>query len=173
MKKKVYILDTSAILSGKPINLSDAKLIIPPKVSEEITPGGKDYQILQILKEKGLIINSPSKKSLDTIEKISIKTGDYTRLSPTDKELLALALDLHNQQHNEVIIITDDYSIQNVAQDIHIAYRGISQKGITKRLKWGIRCQGCGKQFKEPTQTCPICGKKTKSIIIKGRNIDK
>ena len=57
-KKKIFIIDTSVILSGKPISLDSDKIIMPSKVQDELKPGGKDYQNLQFLIEKGLKIEA-------------------------------------------------------------------------------------------------------------------
>ena len=42
-ENKVYILDTSAILSGKPLNFPDAEMVTTFSMSSELKPGGKDY----------------------------------------------------------------------------------------------------------------------------------
>jgi len=171
-KNKILIIDTSAILSGKPLILDDHITVTTSGVSDELKPGGKDYQAFQFLIEKGLKINIPSKKSFDEIQKISTKTGDIGRLSKTDMEILALALDYKNIE-NEVIILTDDYSIQNIANTLNIRYESISQRGIKKRFKWVYRCRGCGKKFEEHIKVCPICGAQTKTIISKKTDIKK
>ena len=132
-KIKTFIIDTSAVLSGKPINLGDARMITSPGVSNEFKPGGRDYQLFQFLVEKGLIIKSPSKASYKKIDEISRETGDNERLSDVDKEILAVSLDIDTE--NEVIIVTDDYSIQNVANALGIKFESISQRGIKKRFK--------------------------------------
>lgn len=162
---KIYILDTSAILSGKPINFNEAEIVTTSKVSDELTPGGRDYQNFQFLKEKGLSILSPNKDTLEEVQKVSNKTGDQYRLSKTDIEIIALALDLQKDKNKEVIILTDDYSIQNLSNELKIKFESISQPGITKRFKWGSRCRGCGKRFKDNVKICPICGAETNSII--------
>ena len=92
------------------------------------------------------------------------KTGDIMRLSPADLEVLALAYDFSNKENMEVIILTDDYSIQNVANAAHMSFLSFSQKGITKRFKWISRCPGCGKRFNESQKVCLICGTETKTI---------
>ena len=172
-KSKIFILDTSAILSGKPINLDNSKMITTPGVSKELKPGGRDYRAFQFLIEKGLTIHSPSKDLTDKIDTISKETGDLGRLSTTDREVLALALEVNKDDEKEAIIITDDYSIQNVAHVLRIKFENISQLGITKRFKWIYQCQGCGKKFKENIKTCPICGSLTKNIISNKENIEK
>ena len=59
-KSKAFILDTSAVLSGKTINLENAEMATTLGVSKELKPGGRDYQAFQFLKEKGFVIDSPS-----------------------------------------------------------------------------------------------------------------
>ena len=172
-KSKIYILDTSAILSGKPINLNNAELVTTHGISDELTPGGRDYKYLQFLKEKGLNLNSPSKDSIEKIKAISKETGDLNRLSDEDIELLALSLDISRKDDKEVIILTDDYSIQNVANALNIRFESMSQSGITKRFKWTCRCRGCGNKFKENIKICPICGTETKDIVSGSRAIQK
>lgn len=172
-KSKIYILDTSAILSGKPINLNDVDLVTTTGISDELTLGGRDYKNLQFLKEKGLAIYSPSKDSTEKIKTISKETGDLVRLSKADIELLALSLDIGKNDDKEVVILTDDYSIQNVANALNIRFESMSQSRITKRFKWTCRCRGCGKKFKENIRTCPICGAETKTVISSKKVIKK
>ena len=162
MKKQFFIIDTSAILSGKPIHIQNAALITTPGVSDELTPGGRDYQTFELLKETGLAIHVPSKESLLHVTKTAQETGDDRRLSSADIEIVAVALDINKEPDQEAIILSDDYSIQNIASTLHIKFEGFSQKGITKRFKWVSRCPGCGKQFSEPTKICPICGTSTR-----------
>lgn len=171
MKKQFFIIDTSAILSGKPINLDDANMVTTPSVSSEISPGGRDYRTFQLLKGKGLTIQSPSNESINKISKTAEETGDKERLSTADIEILALALDISKDADKEAIILTDDYSVQNVANVLNIKFQSFSQKGITKRFKWDYRCPGCGKRFKESVKNCPICGMETKISINHRENI--
>jgi len=170
-KTRIFILDTSAVLSGKPIDLDNHSMITAPGVSKELKPGGRDYRSLQFLIERGLSIQSPAKESVDKIRKTSSKTGDLNRLSKTDIEILALALDIHKNGEKEPTILTDDYSIQNVADFLGIKFETITQSGITKRFKWNCRCRGCGKKFKENIKICPICGADTKTVISSKKNL--
>jgi len=172
-KSKVFIIDTSAVLSGKTIDLENAEMVTVLGVSKELKPGGRDFQVFQFLKEKGLKINSPSKESIDRVNFVSLETGDKDRLSDPDKEVLALALDINKNDDKEAIVLTDDYSIQNLAHVLNIKYESISQSGITKKFKWTYQCSGCGKKFKENIKTCPICGADIKNIISRRENIER
>jgi len=164
MKIHVIIIDTSAILSGKPLHFPHAKMVTTPKVSDEVTPGGRDYRTFELLQEKGLEIHLPSQESLRVVKTTAQQTGDDHRLSDADVEILALALDYTNEPEAEALLLTDDYSIQNVAAHLHLRFEGFSQKGITKRFKWVSRCPGCGKYFNKKTESCPICGTATRTI---------
>jgi UPF0271 protein len=171
MKKQVIILDTSAILSGKPIYFNDATLVTTPGVSDELHPGGRSYRAFEYLKETGLMIQTPSAESVAQVKKTAQETGDDRRISHTDVEIIALALDINNESDKEAAILTDDYSIQNVANVLHVRFLGFSQEKITQKFKWVSRCPGCGKQFNEPVKICLICGTKTRTIPRKKENL--
>jgi UPF0271 protein len=84
---------------------------------------------------------------------------------------VALALDINKKPDQEATILSDDYSIQNVASTLDIKYQGFLQKGITKKFKWVSRCPGCGKQFNEIKKICPICGTSTKSSLLHKKDL--
>lgn len=171
MKRQVFVLDTSAFLSGKPLSSSTAVLMTTPGVSDELRPGGRDYRNFELLKETGMSIRTPSPEALDRVKKAARQTGDDRRLSSADTEVVALALDIGKEPETQATILSDDYSIQNVASTLQIHVEGLSQKGITKKFKWVSRCPGCGKQFKEITKTCPICGTETRSSPVRKKNL--
>jgi len=167
MKKQIFIIDTSAILSGKPINLGSAIMLTTTTVSEELKPGGRDYRTFQFLLEKGLTIRDPSDESRDAIQKIANESGDIDRLSTADIDILALAFELHKDIEYQTSILTDDYSIQNVASILNISYQRFSQKGIIKKFKWRYQCPGCKKRFTKSIKICPVCGTETKLSRIR------
>jgi UPF0271 protein len=171
MKKKVFVIDTSAILSGKPVHIDDASLVTTPSVSNEINPGGRDFQTFELLKEIGLAIHIPSKKAIEAVKKVAQQSGDDRRLSATDIEVIALALDINQEHNKEATILSDDYSIQNIASIMQIKYQSFNHKGITKKFKWVSRCPGCGKRFKEITKICPICGTLTRNSPLRKKNL--
>lgn len=172
-KSKIYILDTSAILSGKPININDGIIATTPKISDEIKPGGRDYEIFQFLKEKGLIINEATKESINHIKNVIKEFGEEKRLSNADVEILALAYEYRKGSNKNVIILTDDYSIQNIASILKLEFLTINQPGITKSFKWCSRCRGCGKKFKDHINICPICGTEIKDFVGNKKSIKK
>lgn len=170
MKKNIFIIDTSAILSGRMLNFFDSEFVTTPKVADELKPGGRDYRNFQYLKEKGLKIIKPEKIFLEKIKKICEKFGEKERLSKPDIELLSLALQFKTNTNNP-IIVTDDFSIQNIAEHLKISYQNINERKIKEKFKWETRCQGCRKKLKENISICPICGSDTKKEIGKKTKI--
>lgn len=130
---------------------------VPPEWEAFVTEG-----VLTELEKYGdrraenlLAILKVSQATSQTVRKVmqaAKGTGDSARLSPVDVEVLALALEL------EAVIITDDYSIQNLATVLKVSYRPSGMKGITKVIRWNYLCTGCGKVFKEQHPDCPVCG---------------
>jgi UPF0271 protein len=173
IKSKILIIDTSAFLSGKPIDFENQKLVTTHSVSDELRPGGKDYQNFQYMLEKGLEIVKPSNEAIEKIKQIAYESGDTSRLSNADIEVLALAYEINLKKDVETDILTDDYSIQNVANILKIRFISIDQSGITERFKWACRCRGCGKKFKENISVCPVCGSDTKTVIVNKKSLRK
>ncbi len=152
-----YVLDTSVILSGKDIHLSD-QMFIPPSITDEIQKGGRWYKKFQRYQAAGLRIVTPPGTVIEMIKKQAKKTGDFLRLSEADIEVLALAY------HLNAVILTDDYTIQNLARSLNIGYKGVAQKEIEKEYRWAYRCKKCKRWFDEPVEECFICGGEVSTV---------
>jgi UPF0271 protein len=136
--------------------------VIPPGVVRELEKEGMGER-LQLLLATRVRVLDPSDRSTKRVEEEARRTGDSRRLSDTDKEVLALALDLGYQ------LVTDDFSIQNLAAVLGIPYMGQEQRGISRVLEWESRCVGCGKRLPADVEECDICGSATKSVRKRGR----
>jgi len=162
----IYIIDSSAILSGKPISL-DGKIVIPESVRDEVMR--EDPKLLELI-QGNVTMESPSRESLLLVKEAAERLGEEKRLSRVDKEVIAVALD--NKGRGNVCIITDDYSIQNVANLLGLRFKGFSEKGISERFVWRYRCKGCKKVFKRFFPSCPICGSELKPVVKGRRKVD-
>lgn len=147
------VLDATALLSG--ISL-DGELYTTPEAIREVRRLGSTPQLDAVLATKVRLM-SPSAGALAAIDAIARETGDAPRLSPTDKGLLALARDV------DATILTDDYSIQNVASRLEIPYEKVVERGIREVVHWSHRCVGCGRYFEEPQKECPVCGSRVRT----------
>jgi UPF0271 protein len=151
---KGYVLDTSVLYYGKDLP-QGFECVITPGVVRELDKEGMSAR-LGLLMATRVRVSSPSDRSLRKVSEESEKTGDSRRLSEADKELLALALDLGYE------LITDDYSIQNLARAMGIPARGFDQKGIAEVFEWQAKCKGCGKLFPADVRVCDVCGTETR-----------
>jgi UPF0271 protein len=108
-------------------------------------------------------IKKPQEEYSNKIRTSANKIGDSYLLSETDIQLLALALELKTEgEHPE--IITDDYSIQNVAKQNNIDFYALATLGIRRLLEWMRYCPACYKEYpiNSTINTCQICGTKLK-----------
>ena len=142
-----YVLDSSVFIYY--LRISDTIYTVPEVLHELKSENAKI--ILNILIGEGLRIESPNLEAVKVVMEKSKSTGDYAKLSNTDIQLLAKALELN------AILVTDDYAIQNVAAHLAIKTQGILQKQIRKVLTWKRRCAGCGRFYEKET-VCPVCG---------------
>jgi UPF0271 protein len=131
-----------------------------PKVAEEIHTNSMTWVRFNTAVESGKIkIKMPTEEFSTKVKIQASKVGDSYLLSETDMQLLALALELKaNGDHPE--IITDDYSIQNVAKKIGIDFYALATFGIRRLLEWIRYCPACHKEYPVNSKfnTCQVCG---------------
>jgi UPF0271 protein len=149
------VLDTSVLYYGKDLP-EGFELVITPGVVRELNKEDMG-QRLELLLATRVRVSSPSEKSLKKVEAEAERTGDSRRLSQTDREIIALAIDLGYE------IVSDDYSIQNIASAMGLQFRGLDQKGIRDVFEWQAKCVGCGKFFPADVRVCDVCGSETRT----------
>lgn len=105
-------------------------------------------------------VTEPSKPSLQKVRQIAAKTGDLKSLSEADSSILAVSLDLASSG-NDVILVTDDFAVRNVAEVLGINLSETTVRGEWKQITWVTYCKGCGKEYSDPNMTvCNVCGTK-------------
>lgn len=158
--EKVYILDASAILFG--FTLAEGLQVTCREVIEEVKFGGAaPYRATLIREEAGARIIEPSEKYVEMIENKMREVGEIG-LSRTDIKLLAIALEFRDKGYQPVIV-SADYSIQNIALILDINIEKIIHRGVSRKVGWVSYCPNCkrvGGVFKGGR--CPVCGAKLK-----------
>lgn len=147
------VLDASALLTGRQFS---GELYTVPEVLREVRRHGLTAPLEAFL-DTHVSVSSPSRPSMERARAESDATGDAPRLSSTDVALLALALDL------DATVVTDDYSIQNVAQALGIPFEPVMERGIREQWTWSYRCTGCGRTWPAWSEECPTCGSPLKT----------
>ena len=152
-----YVLDTSALFSMQDLP-SEARCFTTPGVIKELDRYGDRRSDLW---GELLTVSEPTAASMRKVREAASRTGDSTRLSPTDVEVLALAMEL------KALVLSDDYSLQNLATYLGIPFKPVGLKGIKDLRRWRWRCTGCGRIYEKEMPDCPVCGSKLKSTLSK------
>lgn len=152
---KGCVLDSSALFYGKDLP-SEYECVVTPGVVQELRRHGLAER-LELLLDTKVRELSPSILAVRAVREAAAKTGDVRRLSETDIEILALAYEMKYE------LVTDDYSIQNLAKVIGVKATGMEQSGIREVFEWQAKCTGCGKLFTAEVEVCDICGSPTRT----------
>ncbi len=110
-----------------------------------------------------LKILEPSQEFLDQVRVCAASAGDSFYLSLTDMQVLALALEI-KARGDIAQIVTDDYSIQNVAMKLGLSFISLATFGIKRVLNWIRYCPACHRTYPANFKAteCPICGTELK-----------
>ncbi len=146
-----YVLDTSAFIYGSIPD--DGEIVTSPGVYGEVKDERSKLRLDMI---EGLRVIQAEDQFIQAIRQMTVATGDDQRLSLTDRDLLALALQ-EKLAGKDVELLTDDYSVQNIARKAGVRIRSLRQKKSRYGIVWEKRCIGCGRAYPEG-ETCNVCG---------------
>jgi UPF0271 protein len=149
-----YALDAGAFYTGIPFLSSSHKSYYTTRaVFEEVNHIKKSHGAIEALLESDTLqIVDPDRKSIEKVIAAAKRTGDYMKLSQADTSIIALALQL------EIVLMTNDYAVANVASTLRIPVKSTAGKGIKETRKWIAYCSACGKAFGRNAMECPLCG---------------
>ena len=158
------VLDTSAFIGGlDPFTVREEQ-VAPPMVEEEVKRNAMTLLRLSTAVESGrLKIFAPEQQFLDKVKACATSLGDSFFLSDTDRQVLALALQIKARGDNPQIM-TDDYSIQNVATKLGMEFVSLGTVGIKRVLSWIRYCPACHRTYPANYKAtdCPVCGTELK-----------
>lgn len=143
----MYVLDATAFIDGYEVDGPTATI---PQVRDELEDASA-YRF-DAMEGSGMHIQIPDEGAIERVSSVAERTGDLGELSETDIHLLASALEL------DATLVTDDYAMQNVAEELGIAVDVIARDGISEQRDWLFQCAGCGREFEEQRDRCPVCG---------------
>jgi len=154
----LYILDSTALIAGQ-TDFSRKEFATTPSVLSEVMHDESVKNVVEVAVDCGqLEVSSPSEDNIREVERIAASTGDRIKLSRTDIDILALALE-KSKAGIDVVIISDDYSIQNLARRMGIKTVGIIHPGIRKQITWVAYCPVCRSEYGVSNlNVCTRCG---------------
>lgn len=159
---RVLLLDTSAFIMGYEATDVEAEHYTVPSVREELREGDlAELRFDSAVRRRRLKVVTPDPEHLSEVRAVTIEMGEAGVLSATDEQLLALGVQLKS---SVPVIVSDDYSVQNVADRLGLGFRSLATPGIKRRFEWVIYCPGCHKIFSvpQPEKVCPMCGTELK-----------
>jgi UPF0271 protein len=172
--KRAVVLDTSALVAGfDPFSISEEQYTVP-SVIEEISQKPVPSLRFETAIESGKVtVKAPKMDFLEKARASASVVGDAHFLSETDIQVLALALELKTNGYSP-LIATDDYSIQNVANQMKIEFASLVTFGIRRRLHWMRYCPACHRKYPEEYRgvRCEVCGTELKRKPMKENHID-
>jgi UPF0271 protein len=143
----MHVLDSSAFIHE--YHTSEQMASVPAVEGELEDESAYRYDAME---GAGMHIHIPAGNTVETIERAAVETGDAEALSDTDVRLIAAAFELDGT------LVTDDYAMQNVAEHLGVVVEAIARDGISEQRDWRFQCQGCGREFDDHRDRCPICG---------------
>ena len=164
MTGRVYVLDASAIIGG--FSSKQFQNYITASVIVEVKDFKSKLFLESTIEDGSINIMEPESVDIKNVTNVIRKSGDVLRLSDEDKNLVALAFRL-KRENNDPMVVTDDYSMQNVLKIVGIPFRSVLTEGITEIYGWIKICKGCKKKYppEYAYDECEICGTR----IIKRR----
>jgi UPF0271 protein len=135
-------------------------------VEEELARGTMQQLRFQMSKDKGeLHILEPTSEAKKQVAEAITQLGEMGYLSEADREVIALGLDLKSDS-KQPIIVSDDYSVQNLAEHLQLKYRGLANYGIVYKYEWLMYCPACYRKYRPPMKNCTFCGTGLKRKVL-------
>jgi len=153
-------LDTSALIAGfNPLSIAETQYSVPA-VKKELAPNSMPWtRFNAAVENRQLMVRTPRTSSRQEVREASRRVGDVRYLSEADFQVLALALELKRAGLHP-LIVTDDYSIQNVANQIGVDFTSLMTYGIRFRFNWILYCPACHRKYSSDyrLKACEVCG---------------
>lgn len=131
-KKKALVLDTAAFLAALQLLMYGIDLYTPRSVVEEV----KDFESVQRFQLSESIervkVEDPKHSFVSKAVEVARRHGVLERLSNTDLDVLALALQLSSQGY-DVVVLTDDYVLQRILIELGLGFRPVKTRGVEKK----------------------------------------
>ena len=148
----VAILDTAALLAW-PVEKLKHGIIAMSQLRELENVSEERLMLIESVNLKKI---SPNQESIVKAKEAASNSGDLTKLSDVDIDLIALSFQLDEE------LFTDDYRIQNTLTKAGKTWSSVIQKGITGVWVWLQICTGCGiskpSDINKKESICSHCG---------------
>ena len=175
-KKSILVFDTNIFLTGVDFNYFPERIFTTPEIVDEIKVRkyiNRNRNILRRIElaiETGkLIVKKSQDKYSNIVEEKSKSTGTTKILSKNDVSLMGLVLELMDTYTEDIILYTNDYSMENLCTMLQIRFKPLYKKGIEEKMYFEVYCPYC-KTLHKPEdldKKCERCGLHLKKRLSK------
>lgn len=123
------VLDASAFINSSLFDIRETYYTIRD-VLEELKDLRSKSLAESALYSGKLIVREPDEISVKRVVDKAKEVGSYGHLSETDIRVLALAIDL------KADIMTDDFTIQNLAKHLNVEFMGVMRGEIKEKKRF-------------------------------------
>lgn len=123
------VLDAGAMINSDQLDIQEEAYTTPSVMEELKTLESRSLAETARLQDNLRIIK-PREKYLKKVKKKAEEIGSLNHLSRTDKHVLALALEKNAE------IVTDDYTLQNLAAHLEIDFQGVIRGEIKEKRRF-------------------------------------
>jgi rRNA maturation endonuclease Nob1 len=116
-----------------------------------------------------LVVKKSQDKYSNIVEEKSKSTGTTKILSKNDVSLMGLVLELMDTYTEDIILYTNDYSMENLCTMLQIRFKPLYKKGIEEKMYFEVYCPYC-KTLHKPEdldKKCERCGLHLKKRLSK------
>ncbi|KSW11513.1 DNA-binding protein [Pyrodictium occultum] len=168
--EKAYVLDTTAFIARWPLYApGSGRLYTTSLVVEEVRDSWSREGLELALGLGRVEVRDPRPAALRRVLREAARAGLHSSLSRTDTSVAALALELA-EEGLPVVVVTDDYAVQNLAAILGLEYMPLRTRGIERVEDYIVACPACGYVSRRPGErVCPVCGTPLRRVRRRGR----
>ena len=125
---------------------------------------------IEIAIETGkLVVKRSQDKYSNVVVEKSKSSGTTKVLSKNDTSLMGLVLELMDTYSEDIILYTNDYSMENLCIMLKIRYEPLYKKGIKEKMYFEVYCPYCRTlhQPEDLGKKCERCGLQLKKRSLK------
>jgi len=158
--KIAVVLDTGALLAKyyRLLPRTRVDIFTTNSAVTEVRDLENKRALLEAIELEVIRVLDPEDRYVSTVLIVAKNIGSLSKLSQTDVQIAALALMLRGK-YNNVVVITDDYELQNLLLSLKISFKPLRTRGITCLTIYSVYCPLCLYTPSNPGETaCPFCG---------------
>ncbi|MFW9767572.1 MAG: NOB1 family endonuclease [Candidatus Thorarchaeota archaeon] len=168
---RIYVLDTGVLVSTWTDTRKDSIFVTTPRIIGEIRNRLSRFRAETLFLLDKMVERTPTADDLKKAKKAAGSTGDLSKLSQNDLELIALALTISRENPDSTLVSTD-FAVLNTSSHMGLKILDPNKK-FGQEITWIMKCPACNYRSAKPTREteCPVCGTEMRRFPMKKRKL--